>query len=298
MLMCLHRHELARAASKTCLLLSLLALASGCQSLSYPSVEPEPEPQAAPAAVPMPTRNARVWTDLSRAGRDELRAGNLQGAESRFRAALAATADLPPHDARARAALSNLLRLGESYQAQGLYEDAARIASLVVDESRAGREPDFASAAPLLQRQGRYFESTDRRAEAEPLYTCALQLAGAGPEAGADYHALRLDLARLQLADGRFDAAASGLEQLLVELEPHAFDQRSSTRLALAVAEAARGETASAEREVRLAREEAAAAGPAAVAALRTKLANFGAWLRESGLESEASLLETLGARP
>jgi tetratricopeptide (TPR) repeat protein len=291
-----------RAARSTALLIALLAVGVGCKSLSYPDVEPEPEPgpevHVFGDATPVPTRDARVWTELARAGREELRSGNLQAAESRFRAALAATNELPAHDARARAALTNLLHLGETYQQRKLYDDAARITSLVVDESGAGRGPDFDSAARLLLRQGAYFEESDRSLEAAPLYACALGLDGAGPHAGSDYFWLRLAAARLELGEGRFETAAVDLARLLGEIDANSVDARIATRLTLAVAEAGRGEITAAEGELRMAREEAEAAGPAAVETLDTGLAELVGWLRESGLPDEANRLESIAALP
>ncbi len=213
---------LSRCARGACAALAWLALgllAAGCSGLSYPE---QPEPADGPqAALSSASPERRAWIAHSRSGREALRLHQYEAAEDGFLAAISATGGLPPSDARAQAALGNLIRLAGAYQQQQRFEDAARVTAHVVSESRAGPRPYFEAAAPVLLRQGQYLEAGGRAADAAALYEFALGLEGAHGDAGSTSERLELrrHLANAYVAEGRLAEAAPLLEALQSEIE-------------------------------------------------------------------------------
>jgi len=131
------------------LLAVVVLIALGCAQPPSPRIIEEAVPppvSSAPPAARAGAFDSASWSALSRAGHRAMRPRRYAEAEQSFLGALATTTVLPPHDARSRASLGNLVRLAAVYHRADQLEDAERLMSKVREHLRIQRGTSGAEA--------------------------------------------------------------------------------------------------------------------------------------------------------
>ncbi len=267
------RHGVGASAHRMpALLMALLIAPIGCVSLSYPELPEtgpvedaggwpasaedrlgdDAQPEAARAAAS--TERADSWSALSRGGREALRTGDLELARSRFEAALAASYAFPPHDARTRAAVGNLLILAGQQQLRGQFSVADELIQAALAEQQAGRVPGFGIAVPVLIRQAEHVAGDGDFPAALPYLEAADEIR---PRPGlSDALMLELEdkLASTLSKSGRNAEAMPRMERLLEQLgsDPNTAPRTlANLHIAMAEANTAEGAIEAAEESYR-----------------------------------------------